>query len=113
PMDRLAQDARHLHLRQADALADLLLGELLAEAQAHDLTLAEGQEPQQLLEQYPLLGAAVAGLCLADVDGTGVLERDGLVGDARAPRIEDRLLADAQRRGEIGDRGLAPAAARQ
>ena len=40
PRDRLADDPRDLHLRDADALADLRLREVLLEAQAQDLALA-------------------------------------------------------------------------
>ena len=40
--DRVADDARGLHLRDADALADLSLGEVLLEAQAQHLALARG-----------------------------------------------------------------------
>jgi hypothetical protein len=38
--DRLAQDARDLHLADADALADLGLGEVVLEAQPNDGSLA-------------------------------------------------------------------------
>jgi len=40
---RAAQDARHLHLADADALADLGLGEPTVEAHAEHLSLADGQ----------------------------------------------------------------------
>src|SRR5215210_2856477 len=48
--ERCAEDARYVHLRAADALADLGLGEVLAEAQTHHELLALGEAAQEALD---------------------------------------------------------------
>ena len=45
-----AQDARDLHLRAADALADFGLGEILAEAKMDRQRVAFGQCGEQVIE---------------------------------------------------------------
>ena len=58
----MVDDARGLHLRDADALADLSLGEVLLEVQAQDLALARGDRAQQLGERGAVLCGAVEAL---------------------------------------------------
>ena len=60
--DRLADDARDLHLRDADALADLRLGEVLLEAQPQDLALARRDRAHEVLERRAVLGQREAEL---------------------------------------------------
>jgi hypothetical protein len=56
----VADDARGLHLRDADALADLSLGEVVFKAQAQHQALARGDRVQQLGERGAVLGQAEA-----------------------------------------------------
>ena len=58
--DRLADDARDLHLRDADPLADLGLREVLGEAQAQDLALARRDDPHDVLDGGAVLGQGEA-----------------------------------------------------
>ena len=60
--DRVADDARGLHLRDADASADLPLGEVLLEAQAQHLALARRDRAQQQGERGAVLGQPEARL---------------------------------------------------
>src|SRR4029450_13441446 len=62
----LADEARDLHLRDADALADLGLGEVLLEAQAQHLALARSDSAQELGERRAVLGQREAVLVGAD-----------------------------------------------
>ena len=91
---RLADDARDLHLRDADSLADLGLGEVLGEAQAQDLALARRDDPHDVRDGGAILRQGEAALFDADDVAEGVAAV--LIG---APR---RL----QRRGPVGARGF-------
>src|SRR5579863_9560469 len=64
--ERLADQAGDLHLRDADALADLGLGEIVAEAQLQHEALARRDACQQGLEHSVLLGALKAALLHAE-----------------------------------------------
>src|SRR5689334_19151504 len=66
PRERLADQPRDLHLRDADALADLRLRHVLGEAQAQDLALARTQAEHQPVEGRSVLGEAEAGVVAAD-----------------------------------------------
>src|SRR4051794_33437361 len=60
--DRLADDARDLHLLHADALADLGLREVLGEAQVQDLALARRDGAHEVLDRGAVLGQGEAVL---------------------------------------------------
>src|SRR3954452_10600349 len=60
PGDRLADQARHVHLRDADDVADLRLGEVLREAQAQHLALAVREHAHQPLDGRGVLRHGVA-----------------------------------------------------
>src|SRR5688572_18109726 len=64
--ERLADQAGDLHLRHADARADLGLGEILDEAQAQHLALARGDGGHEALERGAVLGQAEAALLVAE-----------------------------------------------
>src|SRR5436305_10611927 len=68
--DRLAQQARHLHLADTDDRADLGLRHVLLEAQAQHLALALADRAEQ------------------------AVERGGVIRAARLERLEHALLAD-------------------
>src|SRR5688500_6779755 len=55
PRERLADQARDLHLRDADARADLGLREVLGEAQPEHLALARGDRGHQPLQRRAVL----------------------------------------------------------
>ena len=63
---RLADDPRDLHLRDADALGDLRLREVLPEAQPQHLAVADRQHPERVVEQHPHLRATELGVAGAD-----------------------------------------------
>src|SRR3954447_20491052 len=89
----MAQDARDLHLADADALADRGLREVLLEAQPHDLALARGEGAHELVEDRALLGAVVAVVDVPDA----VAERLARVVVAgRARRLERRRAIRAR-----------------
>ena len=73
--DGLADQARDVHLRDADARADLRLREVLLEAQAQHLALAVGEHAHQALDRGGVLGHGEAGVLGADRvgDAAGVL----------------------------------------
>src|SRR3954470_19823583 len=86
----MAQDARDLHLADADPLADRGLREVLLEAQPHDLALARREGAHELVEDRALLGAVIAVVDVPDA----VAERlAGVVVAARARRLERRRAA--------------------
>src|SRR4051794_7450382 len=111
--DRLADQARYVHLRDADDVADLGLREVLLEAQAQHLALALGQHAHQSLDGRGVLRHGVAVVLGAEgVDELALLvllaaravERDGAVRAGGLARLEHLLgrrphaLADLGRR---------------
>ena len=124
PRDRLADDARHVHLRDADALADLGLREVLGEAQPQHLALAVAQHAHQPLDRGRVLGDAEARVLDARtrrrcrrrllVVVARAVERDRAVGARRprAPRAPARRV-DAEALGDLGGRRRAAELARQ
>src|SRR6185312_15176054 len=115
--DGLTDDARDLHLRDADALADLGLREVLGEAQVQHLALARGDRAHEVLDRGAILGQREAALLGAERVAQRVpalvlaaarrLERGGLVGARRLERLEDVLLLRAHLRADLLDRRLA------
>src|SRR3954452_17436705 len=109
--DRLADDPRHLHLRYADALADLGLRQVFLEAQPQHLALARGDRPHELLERRAVLGEAEALLGGADrvaerfprlvLVAARRRQRRGAVGARRLQRLEPVLLREADRLGDL------------
>ena len=63
---RLADQARHVHLREPDALGDLRLRQPLLEAHAQDLALARGQPVERGLERGAVLRALELLVLAAD-----------------------------------------------
>src|SRR4051794_28754463 len=118
PPDGVAQDARDLHLADADPLADRGLREVLLEAQPHDLALAWRQRAHELVEDRALLGAVVAVVDVPDAVAERLarvvvagrarrLERRRAIRARRLHRLEDILRADVDRVRHVVDRRLA------
>src|SRR3954451_23772082 len=61
-IDRLADDARHVHLADADAVADLGLGEILGEAGPQHPGFPLADPPHQALDGRRVLGHGEAGI---------------------------------------------------
>src|SRR4051794_16444566 len=121
--DRLADDPRDLHLRDADALADLGLRQVLLEAQPQDLALAGGHRAHELLERRAALGQPeallgrpdrvaerLARLVLVPARGR---ERRRAVRAGGLERLEHVLLLDPDRLGDLGDRRLTTQVGRE
>src|SRR3954447_18605260 len=116
-LDALTQHARDLHLADADVLADLLLGEVALEAQAHDQTVARREDAHHPAQLRAVLGPAEGVLrganTLADRAGLVVgaahrgVERVGVVGERRRPRLDHLLELDAEPLGDLHDGRLA------
>ena len=63
-----AADRRTAHLRDADDVPDLALGEVVAKTQLQNAALAWGQAPEQPGERRGLLGGDEAGLIDRNVE---------------------------------------------
>src|SRR4051794_9389593 len=120
----MAQDARDLHLADADPLADRGLREVLLEAQPHDLALARREGAHELVEHRALLGAVVAVVDVPDAVAERLarvvvagrarrLERRGAVGARGLHRLEDVVGAHVDRVRHVVDRRLAAELARE
>src|SRR4051812_35296370 len=57
-----AEQARHVHLRDAETAADLGLAQVLLEAQANEVAFALGQRAQRAAEERRLLGGVEAAV---------------------------------------------------
>jgi hypothetical protein len=115
--DGRAQDARYLHLGDADAFADRLLGEVLSEAEVQYETVALLQHAREGT-QVDTSVDPVEALCVhADEFAEGAhrsvacsvrrLEREGLSGVACLQGVDDVCVASIQSFGDLADRGLA------
>src|SRR5213076_1796430 len=71
PGQRLADEPGDLHLRDADALGDLRLGQILHEAEVQDAAVALVEHVAQRAQRGDLLGALDALVLVAD----GVAQR--------------------------------------
>ena len=88
----------------------------MREAQQDDLALALGERVKSALQHRTLLGGLEAGLGRSErvgrgplvVVGLGRVERRGAVVAAGVHRLEDQLLAGAERLCELHDRRAAP-----
>src|SRR3954466_7558327 len=120
PGQRLADQARDLHLRDADALADLRLGHVLDEPQPQHLALAGADRLHEAVERGAVLGEAEARVDVADgiservagvvvAAGSRRVERGGAVRPGRLERLEHLLLAGADALGDLLDRRRAVA----
>src|SRR4051812_30598000 len=96
-VDRLTDDAAHVHLADADALADLGLRQVVLEAQAQDLALALAQDAHQALDRRAVLGVAEPGVIGAEGRAQAVavlvvlaraVQADGAVGGSRLAGLE-------------------------
>src|SRR3954453_12213988 len=121
-IDRLADDARHVHLADADAVADLRLGEILGEAEPQHLAFALAEHPHQALDGRRVLGHGEAGI----LDSVGraeavallvllarAVERDRTVGTGRLARLEHLLDRRPGALGDLGGGGRAAELARE
>src|SRR4051812_39682194 len=121
--ERLADDPRHLHLRDADPLADLGLGEVLLEAQPQHLALALGhrveqtgeggaifRQPEAVLVATHRVAQRVARLLARSARR---VDRRRPVGRRRLERLEDLLLVGLDGLGDLPDRRRAVQAARE
>src|SRR3954451_11573759 len=119
---RLADQARDLHLRDPDALADLGLRHVLDEAQAQHLALPRADRHQQPVERRAVLSQMEALVVGADRVGEQIslvlpararrVERCRAVRAGGLQRLEHLLLAAPEALGELGDRRLAVRLAR-
>ena len=111
--------ARDVHLGDADALGDLALGEALEEAQAHDRLLAGRQRAHAAGQQDAALGRQVLLVLLAQQLERGavladrLLEGDGGVALGALHRVQDLLLGRLAGLRELGDVGGAAELDRQ
>src|SRR4051812_30216513 len=112
-----------MHLRDADLLRDLRLGQPLEEAQVKDHPLALVEHAEARLENRAILGDLVLVLLGSErLEGVEVAvvvlprprrERERAVGPAALERLEHFLFRDLGSLGELGDRGRAPELDRQ
>ena len=122
PGDRLPDQARDVHLGDADPLADLRLRQVLLEAQPQHLALAVGQHAHQPLDGGGVLGQPEARVLGAEGVGVGVavllvvgarpVERDGAIGGRRLARLEHLLERGAGALGDLARRRRAAELAR-
>src|SRR5438270_571335 len=114
----LTDQARDLHLRHADAGADLGLCQVLAEAQLEHAPLAGRDGVEERLEggamfgevETALLGPEALGQRLARLvvlASTWALQRSGPVGARRLQRLEHLLVRGVDRLRDLGDGGRA------
>ena len=114
--DRAAEQPRDVHLRVAEALADLGLRELLLVVQAHDLLVSLVQRVDQRVEADALEGAVdlvVVGaervdqrlLAVVHAGEARLVERVGAQRPIRLARLEHVLDVDADVFGELCRRG--------
>ena len=104
--ERAAQQARDVHLRDADSRRDLRLRQALEEPQLDDRPLARVERVEAGLDEHTVLDLLVPGLDLAEhvlhrllVAATGaerLRERAGRVRVVRLERLDDLVLADAR-----------------
>jgi hypothetical protein len=110
--ERAAQDAGDLHLRQPESRANLGLGEVVLESQAHGFALVRWQSVQQRIERGGVLGAREPGIVderVMQVVVRVVSVRRGIepvwvVGAGRRECLEDVLGAGAEHAGDLGGR---------
>ena len=85
-MDRLANDPRDLHLRHAQALTDLGLGEVEREAQVQHHSIALGEDPEQVVDHRTRVGAGEFGVLPAAHAGPNVVV--AILGTRSVERVE-------------------------
>src|SRR5947208_4871913 len=112
---RLADQPRDLHLRDADALPDLGLRHVLDKAQAQHLALARADDLHEPVERRAVLGEPESGVDQSDGVAERVarvlvaararrIERGGAVRAGRLERLEDLLLVGTHALGDLADR---------
>jgi hypothetical protein len=120
----VADDARHLHLADAEHLADLALGHVQLEVHAQHAPVAFGDHPHQALEHDALLGdlervvvdaeAVLESSAVVVVAAELRLHRDAVARVVGVERLEDELLGlvelvrdlrDGRRTLVLGERG--------
>src|SRR6185369_9087394 len=115
--DRPADDPRDLHLGDADDLADLLLREVLLEAQPQHAALALVEALEQARDRRAVLGPGQLGVQRAvRVGQRGVLvvaaargvQRRGAHALLGLERLEHLLVVELQRLADLADRRGAP-----
>src|SRR5512135_1372724 len=117
--ERLTYETGDLHLGDADALADLRLGEILRETQPQHRALTLGDARHQRLQGGAFLSTVVAliwrsdrlghAFCLFIARGAGNVERGGAVGAHRLERLQHLLLGDLNRASHFAHRWGAAA----
>src|ERR671915_1675737 len=122
PRDGLADEARDMHLGDADPRPDLGLREVLREAQAQHLALAVAEGGHQALDGSRVLGDAEAGILGAHRLGHAVavlvvvaraVEGDGAIRPRGLARLQHLLRRGADVAPDLGRRRSAPELARQ
>ena len=112
--ERAAEDPRDVHLRVADLLGDLRLGQILGEAQPQDLALDLVEDPGAGIDRGPVLDQAERGVVLADplrhrrlVARLGAdrrpIEGNQPPGGARLERLQHVGLVGVEEPGDLGD----------
>src|SRR5215218_7114453 len=94
PVEGASQQSRHVHLRDADLLGYLGLGQVLLEAQAQDHALTSRQRLERATQRLLDLDAVVALVLLRE----RLAERPALVlAVARARRVQGHRLVGGRR----------------
>jgi hypothetical protein len=116
-VERLTQQTRDLHLRDADSRGDLALGHVVDEAHLEDSLLALGQVSESRAQQRAHLGELIALLGLAErvderrvalvVMAGGRGERQRRAVGERAERLDDGLEVGPGALGELAGGGGA------
>src|SRR5215216_5660313 len=117
PLDRRSDDPRDLHLRDAEARADLRLRQILGEAQPQHVTVSIAEDAHQVLDVRGAHRLAVAGILganrivrpLAPVRVfEGLHERQSSVRAGGREGLEHPLGGDSEALGELVDRRRVP-----
>src|SRR5215210_1635026 len=116
--ERGAEDAGYVHLRAADTLADLGLGEVLAEAQTYHEFLAVGEGAQEVVDGCGGHDGLDAGVFAAESFGErarlavvglhAAVDRVAAAGLSRFGCFEQLLERAADRRGQLACGRVAP-----
>jgi len=120
-IERAAQQPRHVHLREPDAVGDVALREVLLEAQAQQLLVALAQARGQHRHRDGVLGLIERRIVPADVilerhdvavdPADRAVERVGILRGRSEPRLQQPLHVRVELLRELGRGRYPPLAA--